>query len=318
MPSYTSGGVIVDAEEPGTAVALSALIGSIVSVDIPLNIESRSDDSGQIYDEGHAITKVEPIATVVSKSIAEVLSVIGIAGQCFVDGASQGVEIYGKKRGDCLTDVGATDHSKYLFPNGLMSLGTLQASRGDDATLSFMVDGITDGTNGPLQITHGVTLPSAASLIKGQWEIALCKIAGTEFKPTDFTINFNVAKEKPRPLAPVIWNDRIAVSKVQPTVTIRGIDPSVISAAGIDPSGDSATHLNTLLQLVKRQSGGSYVAAATLEHIGITVDGLVVVTNPLSVSGQADATVDIEIRTRYDGTNVPVLIDTTWAYDSTP
>lgn len=317
MPSYTSGGFYIFATEPLSGTAIEQGIGSIVSIDIPLNVESRSDDSGQIYDEGHAITKVEPIATVVTKAIDAVLAIVGLGGTCFIDDTDPGASIYGKKRGDCLTDVNATDHTQYLFGNGLLSLGTLQASRGDDATLSFMVDAITDGTNAPMVITHGVAIP-AVTFAKGQWEIALCKIAGTVFKPTDFTINFNVSKEKPRPLAPVIWNDRIAVSKVQPTVTIRGIDPSVISAAGIDPSGDSATHLNTLLQLVKRQSGGSYVAAATTEHIGITVDGLVVVTNPFSVSGQADATVDIEIRTRHDGTNVPILIDTTWAYDSTP
>jgi hypothetical protein len=316
MSSYTSGGVVVLASDPLTGLALDATIGSIVSIDIPTNVESVSDDSGSIYDEGHAITHFEPIANVVSKSIFEVFSVIGVGGQCFIDDTDPGVDIFGKKRGDCLTDVNTTDHSRYRIGNGLLTLGTLQASRGSDATIGFMVDGITDGTNAPLVITHGVALP--ATLIKGQWELAIGKIAGTVFKPTDLTINFNVQKEKPRPLAPSIWNDRIAVSKVQPVVTARGIDPSQISAAGIDITGESATHVNTLFQLVKRQTGGSYVAAGTLEHIGITVAGLVVVTNPFSVSGQSDATVDIEIRTIHDGTNIPVLIDTTFAYDSTP
>jgi hypothetical protein len=180
-----------------------------------------------------------------------------------------------------------------------------------------MIDAITDGTNAPMVITHGVALPAA--LEKGQWELAIGKIGAVVFKPTDLTINFNVQKEKPRPLAPSIWNDRIAVSKVQPVVTARGIDPSQIGAAGIDITGVSATHVNTLFQLVKRQTGGSYVAAATTVHIGITVAGLVVVTNPFSVSGQSDATVDIEIRTIWDGTNIPVLINsTTYPYDSTP
>lgn len=317
MPSYTNGGVIVDAVDPLTAGALAAEIGSIVSVDIPTNVETVSDDSGSIYDEGHALTQFSPMANVTTKSLAEVFSVLGVAGQCFIDGVgAPGVSVFAKNRGDCLTDVEADDHTEFLFANGLMTLGTLQADRGADATLSFSVDGITDGSNAPLQISHGVTLPS--TLAKGQWELAIASIAGIEFKPLSATVSFNTQKEKPRGLAPTIWADRIAVSKVQPLASLRGIDPSIIGSAGIDVTGVSATHANTLLQFVKRQSGASYAAAGAGTHIAMTLAGVVVVTNPFSAQGQGDGTVDIEIRTLHDGTNVPVLINIAANYDSTP
>lgn len=317
MSSYTSGGVVIDAVDPFTALDIDAQIGSIVSVNINSNVETVADDSGGLYDEGQSITQFAPVADVTSKAIQEVMSVIGVAGQCFVDGAGPiGVAVYGKKRGDCLTDVEAADHSRYLFMHGLLRLGTLQADRGSDATISFMVDGITDGTNAPLVISHAQTLP--ATLIKEQFELAIGRIAGTIFKPESMTINFGQQETKPRPLAPVIWPERIAVQKVQPTITVRGIDPSVISAAGIDITGETGTHLNTMFQLVRRLSGASYVAAATETHINFTMAGLVVVTNPFSASGQADATVDVEIRGVHDGTNVPILYDITAPYDSTP
>ncbi len=317
MGSFSSGGVVVDAVDPLTSSDLDATIGSIVSIDIQSNIATVADDSGGLYDESQAITQFAPVAAITTKSIAEVFSVLGIAGQCFIDGVgAPGVTVYGKNRGDCLTDVNSTDHSKYVFANGLMMLGTLQASRGSDATLSFMVHGITDGTNAPLVITHGVALP--ASLVAGQWELAIGKIAGTVFKPEDFTLNFGNQEVKPKPLAPSIWPERIAVQKVQPVAQIKGIDPTAISAANIDITGETATHANTLIQLTKRLSGNSYVAAGTTVHIGITLSGLVVVTNPFSAQGQADATVDVEIRGQHDGTNVPVLIDIAYAYDSTP
>jgi hypothetical protein len=317
MTSFASGGVIVDAVDPLTGSGINAEIGSITSVDLPQNVETVADDSGAVYDEGQAITQVSPIANVTTKSLAEVMSVIGVAGQCFIDGAgAPGVLVYAKNRGDCLTDVEADDHSVYTFPNGLMRLGSLSASRGSDATLSFIVDGITDGVNAPMTITHGVTLPP--TLIRGQWELALCVIAGVQIKPVDVTINFNQQETKPRPLAPLIWPERIAVQKVQPIASIRGIDPRKISASGIDVTGETAIHANTMIQLVKRLTGGSYVAAATPVHITFTLAGMVVVTNPFSSSGQADATLDIEIRGIHDGVNVPIIINIAANYDPDP
>jgi hypothetical protein len=317
MGSHSSGGVVIDAVDPLTAGALNAEIGSIMSIDIPSNVETVADDAGQIYDEGQAITQFAPVANVTTKSIAEVLSVIGVAGQCFIDGSgAPGVEVFGKNRGDCLTDVEANQHTRYLFPNGLLMLGTLQASKGSDATISFIVHGITDGTLSPMAIAHNQTLP--ASLIRGQWEVAICKIAGTVFKPEDVTLNFGQRETKRRPLAPLIWPETIAVEKVQPVATFRGLDIGLIGSAGIDVTGESATHANTVIQLVKRLTGASYEAAATTVHITFTMAGLVIVTNPFSASGQNDATVDVEVRGIHDGTNVPVLINIASAYDSTP
>jgi hypothetical protein len=199
--------------------------------------------------------------------------------------------------------------------NGLITLGTLQADKGSDATLSWMVHGITDGTNNPLIITHDVSLPAA--LVKEQFELAICSIAGVEFKPESVTLDFGQQVTKPRPLAPVIYPERIAVEKVQPVITFRGIDPRTIGSAAID-LWESATHANTKIQLVKRTSGGTYVASGTSEHIYFTAAGLVTVTNPFSASGQSDATVDVRLECLFDGTNAPILFDVTATYDSTP
>jgi len=316
MPSYSSGGVIVDAEEPLAAATLDAQIGSIVSIEIASNVETIGDDSGSIYDEGRSITQFAPVASVTSKAIAEVLSTIGVSGQCFVDAVGDpGVTVFGKNRGDCLTDVESNSHSSYVFANGLMYLGSLQADKGSDATLSFMIDAIFDGTNAPLVISHAATLP--ASLIKEQFEIGLCAISGIQFKPESVTIDFGVQVAKPRPLAPTIYPDRIAVTKVVPVITFRGINPSKIGGANIG-LWDTATHADTKIQLVKRLTGSSYVASATTQHIAFTAFGLITVTSPFSASGQADATVDVRIECLYDGTNAPILFNTAAAYDTSP
>lgn len=315
MPSYSSGGVIIDAETPGAAT-LDAQIGSIVSVDINTNIESIPNDSGSIYDEGRSVTQYAPTCSVTSKSIQEVLSVIGVTGQCFVDATGDpGVTVYGKNRGDCLTTVASNAHSSYTFANGLMYLGSLQADKGGDATLGFMIDAIYDGTNAPLVIAHNASLP--ATLIKEQFEIGLCAIAGTQFQPESVTIDFGVQVAKPRALAPTIYPERIAVIKVVPTITFRGIDPSKISSSNID-AFELGSHSNTKVQLVKRSTGGSYVASGTTEHIYFTAYGLVTTTNPFSASGQADATVDVRVDCLYDGTNAPILFSTAAAYDTSP
>jgi hypothetical protein len=313
MPSYSSGGVIIDAEEPLAAATLDAQIGSIVSVNIETNTELITDDSGGIYDEGAATTQIAPRADIGSKAIAEVLSVIGVTGQCFVDAAGDpGVIVYGKNRGDCLTDVESNSHSSYTFANGLLTLGTLQADKGADATISFMVDAIYDGTNVPLVISHAATLP--ATLIKEQFEIGLCAIGGTQFKPESVTIDFGQQIAKPRALAPTIYPERIAVQKVQPTITFRGLDPSFVTAI----TAGAATHANTKIQLVKRLTGGSYVASATTQHIAFTAYGTVTKPTPFSAQGQADAETTLSIKCLYDGTNAPILFNTAVAYDTSP
>lgn len=313
MPSYSSGGVIIDAEEPLAAATLDAQIGSIVSVDISGNVETIADDGGSIYDEGRAITQIAPMATVTTKSIAEVLSVIGVTGQCFVDATGDpGVIVYGKNRGDCLTDVESDDHSSYTFANGLLYLNSLQADKGSDATISFTIEAIYDGTNIPLVISHAATLP--ATLLKAQFELGLCAIAGTQFKPESVSIDFGVAVAKPRALAPSVYPERIAVMKASPVITFRGIDPSTVTAL----TGSLGTHANTKIQLVKRATGSTYVASGTAEHIAFTAYGMVVVNSPFSASGQSDATVDIQIQCLFDGTNAPILFNNAVAYDTSP
>lgn len=315
MASYSSGGVVVAATDPLTAGALAATIGSITSVNIPQNVEAVPDDSGSIYDEGMAVTTHMPVAQVTTKSIAELLDVVGVAGQCFIIGVGSGVSVFGKNRGDCLNDVNATDHTRYRFRNGLLRLGTLTAARGSDATISFTVDGITDGTNAPMDIDHDQALP--ATLVKEQFEIGICKVGNVQFRPESVSIDFGQQEQKPKSLAPVVWPERIAVRKVQPVVTLTGIDPQIIGSAGINTYG-SATHANTTIQLVKRLSGGTYVASASLLHVVFTIAGLVIVDDPFSASGQDDATTSLRIRAIHDGTNVPILYDTTSAFTVSP
>lgn len=313
MPSYSSGGVIIDAEEPLAAATLDAQIGSITSIDISTNTETVTDDAGGIYDEGAAVTQIAPTCTFTTKAIAEVLSTIGVTGQCFVDASGDpGVIVYGKNRGDCLTDVESTSHSSYTFANGLMRLGTLQADKGADATISVMLDAIYDGTNVPLVISHAASLP--ATLIKEQFEIGLCAIAGVQFKPESVTIDFGQQSQKPRALAPTVYPERIAVSKVQPTITFRGIDPAFITTI----QAATGTHANTKIQLVKRLTGSTYVASATTQHIAFTAYGLITKPTPFSAQGQADAETSISIKCLFDGTNAPILFNSAVAYDTSP
>lgn len=314
MGRYTSGAVQIHTVTSGSAIK----IGGITNLAIPTNAETISDDSGSLYDEVRSLASHAPVPSFTTKSIAAVLDQIGIAGQCIdVDGSHLGVYLFGRKLGMCDDPVAGSDHIQWLLSAGLMKLGTLTANRGTDAEISVMIEALTDGTNAPVRETDGVALPTP--LISQQFTLGVCKVGGVVFSEIQgVSIDFGVGITEKLPALASVWPNSVGVQKVRPVLTLRGRDLSQIKAAAIPVLGAAATHVNTTIQLVKRLNAGTFESAGSTVHITLTMAGMITPQSLISASGQSEGEHEIRIEGVHDGTNVPILIDTTSAYDSTP
>jgi hypothetical protein len=288
------------------------------NVDFPLNVEVMGNDSGALYEEFQSLTRVDPVATITTKNIAQVLSFIGLAGQCVGSAFDvTAVDVITRRVGDCQSALGGTPHMRDRVSAGLLTLGTLSASRGQDATITAMLDAITDGSNAPVARTDGVALPTP--IVAERFTLGLPAIAGSTWPEIeDVSIEFNVTKTEKTPSLGSIWTDAIGVLTVRPVVTFRGRDLSKVSNALVAAGASGATHLNTVIQLIARENSGSFADFGDSDHIAITVAGLVVPENLVSASSNQRATNSIRLVSAYDGTNAPVLFDLSATYDTTP
>lgn len=291
---------------------------SASSISIDANTQVSGNDSGSFYEEFQSVVGFDPTVSVTSKCVKELLSWIGLAGQCV--GPAFDVTRFDaitRQIADCQNALSGTPHIRDRFDDGLLTLGSLGADRSGDAALSVMFDAITDGTNAPITRTDGVALPSP--VIAQRYALGLPAFGGVTFPDTEnWSLDFGVSKTEKSPSLGSIWTDSIGVLTVRPTLTIRNRDISKLTQALLAAASDSASHADTKLQLIARENAGSYQDFGDSVHIGITIAGLLTPQNILNAASNQRATNELRISASYDGTNAPILFDLSSTYDTSP
>lgn len=293
-------------------------IGGETQVDVNTGTQTMSDDSGSVYDETRSMVAQNPEITLRSKSIATWLSYIGLAGYCISsDGTHPGLRVYAAALNDCKSPPAAGVNLRYTVGKGLIILGQLQATRGQDAQISIQCHAITDGTNSPLAgVYTGITLPTVTS---SQYTLGVCKIGNITVTDIEsMTLDFGVRVTAKAPAMGLVWPDSIAVREIQPVLTMTTYDPTILDNALIPLAGKQATHAQTLIQLKKRLGYAAFVADATAQHITMTMNGMLTVTKAFGGSGNAEGTAEIRLEGVHDGTNVPILFNLANTYTPTP
>ena len=292
----------------------SAVNIQLTGGNLPTNAEVTDDESGSLYAETQSLTYFGPTMNGTSKAIGALLNICPQNGQCI--GAAEQIthaDIFERNLKTCQS---SESHLQHTCQKGLMRLQTLSAPRRSDATLSFLVDALADGANAPIAVATGVSLPT---VIVQRYRLGVCKIAGVTFTEiADVSIEFNVGITEKDPQLAEIFPQTVGVITVRPVLVLRGQDLSQFRTTLIELGANAATHANTLFQLRKLQDSGSYVDAATAEHIAITMAGLAVPDSLASGSGSSRATNELRLPTRYDGVNTPLLINTSATYNASP
>lgn len=291
----------------------------LTNISFPTNAEVSGNDSGSLYEEFQAVTGFAPVANGTTKCISELLGMIGLNGTCVgaIHPVTQ-VDVISRKLETCQAALGATPHMRDRVTAGLLRLGTLNADRAQDATLSFTLDCLTpDGTNAPVARTDGVAMPTP--IVAERFTLGLCAIGGVTFPDVEgVSIEYNVATSEKLPALGAIWPDSIGVLTVRPVIVLRGRNLSKVTAALLAFTATQATHANTTIQLIRRLSAGAFHPFGNAVHIEITAAGLIVPDDLVNASANQKATHTIRIPCHYDGTNAPLLTVLNSTYDTTP
>lgn len=299
------------------AAATATHIG-MTNLDFPTNAEVSDDGSGSLYAEQMCITGFAPVATITTKAIAQLFGFVGINGQCVGTGLDVSkVDLTHRQMENCDTTLSGTPHIRDRVTKGLLRLSSLSVSGREDATISGVLDTLADGVNAPVARTDGVALPS--TIASERFARGICSFGGTQFpKLEGWDLDFGVQADEKLPGDASIWPETAAVLTVRPVLTFRSRDLSLITNTLMSAGAAEAAHTDTVLQLVKRRSAGKFEDFADSVHITITLAGLILPDNLASVSAQAKATGALRLPCSFDGTNAPVIIDTTSVYDSNP
>jgi hypothetical protein len=294
-------------------------IGGITSGEVSTKTETTNDESGAIHDQIRAVASQLPEFEFKTKSLATWLTYIGVTGYVISsDGSHPGVRLYGSQLTDAKAAPSANAHVRHTIAKGLVVLGELTAKQGEDASLSVMVHGLTDGTNPPLASAYtSITLPT--SLSSQIYTLGACKIGNvTMSELSSLSLDFGVKLTDKTPAAGSIWADSLAVRRFQPVLTVTGFDPTLLDDLKIPMDGKQATHAQTIIQFVKRSPYAEFVSAGTSEHVRITMNGIATITQAFSGSGSEESTTVLRVEGVHDGTNVAVTVNPATTYSASP
>lgn len=298
------------------ALGSAILIGGILrqSVDPGVNV-SAENVAGSHYPLFGAVNAVNPRMMFDTYDVVKALDAVGMLGLAIEsdDSGRIGAELYQIQYDDVGQIVSGSSHRLLRIRKGILIPRQLTCQHQQDAQLSLELIGITDGTNDPVIFAESQASPGAAvdptrhtlnaAVIES---VSLTKLSAVRI---DFGLTVNAKGDGSNP-----FPTRIEIQRSAPTITVETESPELFSASGVPLKGKAATHANSLVTFRKRtKNTGSFVADGTAEHIGITTAGVLYAQTAWDASANADASATYMVQSLYDGTNAPLVIDTTYA-----
>lgn len=288
-----------------------AILGGVSAASIRTETEIRGEvvDGGP-YERLQAIISERPGAEWTTRAIAAFLSEIGATGKAITSDVNPGLTLYAHKASDGGTRAAGSNHRKYVFGKGILIPRQLSVEHNGDATCTFAMLAVSDGSNAPVAESDSVSLPAITDGDAEAFGIGPVSIGGTTISQiTGITIDFGINAETVGGDGEV-WDTLSWIGTLVPEITIRTNDLLAISDTKIPISGGlAAEHADTSVSLRKRKHAGIYHADGDGEHTTFTMDGIAYCEQPKEVGGAtgiAEAT--IRIRGRDDGTNAPLVV----------
>lgn len=296
----------------GSAIYIGGQVRQSVDPGLTVNAENVA---GSQYPLFGSVSAVNPRVIFDTFDVATALTNVGMLGLVIesTDVGRIGAELFEIQYDDVGQIVSGSSHRLLRFRKGILIPRQLTCRHQQDAQLSLELVAISDGTNDPLIFAESQASPGAAT-DPARHTLATCTIESVEFAKLmglmiDFGLTVNAKGDGSNP-----FPTRLEVQSSSPKTTIETESPQLFSASGVPLKGKAATHANTLLELRKRtKNTGSFVADATEEHISITTAGVLYCQTAWDASANSDATATYMVQSLYDGTNAPLVIDTTAA-----
>ena len=288
------------------------MVGGITQLGLSTGTTVRGDAlSGEVFNRFQSLISQAPAAQYTSLMVGLAIDQAGLSGTD-VDGLTGGVQLHAQLHADGGTRGGATSHRKLSINDGILVPRRLTCDHQGDAAITYEVLAAYDGSNDPIVILDAQSLPTAPDdnqrFTIGPVTIESVTIDHIRGFELDFGLNASTEGADSE-----YWDRFVSVKTIQPTLTLRGVDPEWLKAANIPLLGKNATHANTAIYLRKRADGGTWVADNTAEHIKFTMAGLCYIDGAFDANGQALGETSLVLQGVYDGSNDPIVIDTTSA-----
>jgi len=290
----------------------SAVCGGITQQNIITNTDVRGEPSdAEVYNRILSLIEQKIAANFTTLCPAQHLDQLGAGLGASINGMTAGLSLFGQSHLHAGTRAGANLHRKYNFASGVVFPQVLSCTHRGDAQLTV---GTVIGWNGsdyPVVITDTESIPEITTTER--FTLGGVTIGGVALsQKTDVSINFGITVES-EGADSVTWNEFVSIISIEPVIDISGIDIEWFKAANIPLTGAAATHADTMIYFRKRAHGGTFVLEETAEHISITAAGLIVPDTCIDASGQGPAQCRLRFPCYYDGTNAPLIIDTSAA-----
>lgn len=303
-------------EVQDNADSAAVIISSIPEASQVNDITVQSDSvAGTYYPEQISTVAQKQMFRYSSFDIPKVVDAFGLIGRMVVSGSGKiGVAQYQALYNDAAISAGST-HRRLIFAKSYNMIRTISVSHQQDARAQCESMAIYDGTNNPLTFGETVALPVLPAS-SGRWTLAAMTIGGVAIPCNiQLDIDFGITVES-FGCDSDVWDTHLNLDDIRPKISITSLDPSIFKAsAGVPLIGLAGTHANTTIYLRKRVTSGlaSYVADVTAEHIKITADGVLHVVEGMSATGNQKGQTRLEMTCRFDGTNAPLVFDTSSA-----
>jgi len=217
------------------------------------------------------------------------------------------VDLYALKSTAGSVRTSGSNQLRYRVTTGMIIPRTLTVEQGKPAVLALDVVAIYDGTNVAVIVATGVAMPTLG-VVDPTFTLGPAKFNGTAYDGLQkWTLNFGI-KEELIFDAGGVYPTRVHIAEVMPSFDLEVKNGSAIAdyllAGTVQSSTDSVFYLQKVL------SGSGPVAAATAEHISITVDDGIIVPGSTGGANKSSHTSKLTFHPNYDNTNAILVKDT--------
>ena len=307
-------------EDMADAVMVSALSAQ----EAQTGTEVLNDvDAGSPHPRHVAIVAQRPQATATPKDLAVAFGLVGSEGSPIKAGIVEtvlrpGLDFFQLSIDPTTGKPFTTEvHRRINIQRGILVPQQLSCEHQADATLDLaafaIADPEDDGEIGEEPLHSFADVAAPTGLAGGErWTIGPVSVAGETIDCNlRVEVDFGITIET-EGCNSDIHDPSLFIASIQPQITIRGKNIKKFVSATIPLKGKGATHANTSIMLRKRlQTEAGFVADATAEHIELTAAGVAYWDSVHSAQGNARVEDSLVISCRHDGTNVPIIIDTT-------
>jgi len=307
--------VKIDVNDATTAV-LSGVGGCRLGIENDLGNVATD---GEVYSRFISLRGQKLMAQFNSMHIAASLTTCGFG--CLrisaTGGTKTGLTLYAKKQQQGGSRASGSVHNSFNIKQGILCPRRLTCDHQGDARIEYDALATYDGTNNPVVLGANVALPTNPATPErftlGPISLDLNGTPTTFSGKRGFELDFGHTVESVGADSD-IWDTFARIVETQPALILRGIDISWFGSSAIPLTGVQIDYADTIVVLQKRAHGGTFVDGATAEHIGIKLAGMGVIENAFDAQGNATGEVNLRIPCHFDGTNAPIVIDTTYAY----